>query len=162
MNHKDGLGSDSVAELETCIKSVDETLDYESAAEAFSALASIDPPRASRVALEILSLKLGDPIFQASAFDKLYLIDQPMALRYIEEHVDNSDLTIFKEMIESVTVDSVVMSEEPEKHPDYFNAVRQIENRIENGETDLSDRSDSEIARFRKSVEWFRSSFKVK
>ncbi|NHZ94285.1 hypothetical protein [Massilia sp. CCM 8734] len=80
--------------------------DFDEGGDALQALAKLDKARAREVALRILREEIGDVYYQASAFDVLYGISAPDAVRYMEAAATTVDPYILGSMLTEIAVDS--------------------------------------------------------
>ncbi len=80
--------------------------DFDEGGDALQALAKLDKARAREAALRILREQIGDVYYQAGAFDVLYGISVPDAVRYMEEAAAIVDPYILGAMLTEIAVDS--------------------------------------------------------
>ncbi|WP_338768673.1 hypothetical protein [Massilia sp. METH4] len=82
--------------------------DFEEAAEALLLLERKNRPLAGKVALEVLTARIGDIYYRAHAFDVLYSAALEVAIEYIEMHASTESVYVLGTMLESVMEDSSV------------------------------------------------------
>lgn len=133
--------------------------DPDKAADALGRLSKLSPEKASEIALQILNDLHRDRFFQAHAFHVLYAADFDKALRYIQDHGADVDSYVFVQMVESVTIDSVVMADNREENAEYFKTVSQIREYISLRKDDFTERTGSERDAYNYAVGWFTGSF---
>ncbi|UOD29575.1 hypothetical protein INH39_30005 [Massilia violaceinigra] len=80
--------------------------DFDEGGDALQALKKLDKTRAQAVALRILREQIGDVYYQAGAFDVLYGVSAPDAVRYMEEAASIVDPYILSAMLTEIAVDS--------------------------------------------------------
>lgn len=81
---------------------------FEEASEILLALKSTNRPLAGRVALGILTSRIGDIYYRAHAFDILYTVSQDAAIEYIELNASAESVYVLGTMLEDLMEDACV------------------------------------------------------
>lgn len=121
---------------------------YEEAAEALSEFMHLNPSKAKAISLEILEHRKGDVYLRASAFDKLYALDRLLAYNYTLGSDDSMDIYLLGVIINNVTCDSPLQSEDST----ITSFVKLLKQRI-------SRLSMNDVSKIKEELDWFQQTY---
>jgi hypothetical protein len=129
-------------------KEITELSDYDAAAEALRQLSHLNKPIAEDLAANILCNNKGDEYFQASAFETLYSVNRHKGIELIKKPPMPLNTATLSAMIECVTEDSGIVMD----HPEIFEAIESLKERIRN-------LNSQDSHRIQDTIEWFLETY---